>query len=107
MGEVVEVQLKPGMRLRSAVCATEVIVVRAPAEPVEVQCGGQPMVDPGETASGGSIDPARADGSLLGKRYVAGDLDLEVLCTKAGEGSLEAGGVLMTEKSAKPLPSSD
>ena len=33
--------------------------------------------------------------------------DLELLCTKPGEGSLAAGGAPLTLKEAKPLPSSD
>ena len=32
-----------GQRLHSAVCATEVIVVRAPDAPVDLSCGGHPM----------------------------------------------------------------
>jgi hypothetical protein len=36
--------VKPGVRLRSAVCSTEVIVVRAPGAELDVCCGGQPMV---------------------------------------------------------------
>ena len=54
-------KLKPGTRLRSQVDATEVIVVRSPADDIEVACGGQPMIDvaaepePGLAAAG---DPA-------------------------------------------------
>ena len=36
-------ELKPGVRLRSATDTTEVIVVRAPGEPVDLRCGGHPM----------------------------------------------------------------
>jgi len=41
---VVGMELRVGMRCRSVVCETEVIVVRAPSEPVELWCGGHPMV---------------------------------------------------------------
>ncbi len=36
-------ELKPGTRLRSTVCETQVVVVRAPSEPVELACGGAPL----------------------------------------------------------------
>jgi hypothetical protein len=101
------VDLKPGTRLRSAVCATEVIVVKAPTTPVDLDCGGAPMVAAGTDAPGGAVDPARAEGTLLGKRYVHEAAGLEVLCTKAGDGSLSIGGELLPQKDAKPLPSSD
>jgi hypothetical protein len=44
---------------------------------------------------------------LLGKRYVHEAAGLEVLCTKAGDGSLTVAGELLPQKDAKPLPSSD
>ena len=47
------------------------------------------------------------DGILLGKRYSDGATGLEVLCTKAGEGSLALNGESLLLKEAKPLPSSD
>ena len=36
--------LKPGLRLRSAVCATEIVVLRAPPSEVELTCGGMAML---------------------------------------------------------------
>ncbi len=101
------VELKPGTKLRSAVCSTEVIVVKSPTAPVEVECGGAPMVPATADATGGAVDPARAEGTLLGKRYVHESAGLEVLCTKAGDGSLSVAGELLPQKDAKPLPSSD
>ena len=100
-------ELSPGTRLRSTVCETEVIVVKAPGQDVEVGCGGQPMVPTDSDAAGGSIDPAHADGTLMGKRYAYDELGLEVLCTKPGEGSLTIGDRPLPQKEAKPLPSSD
>ena len=100
--------LKPGTRLRSAVCATEVMVVAAPKEDVELCCGGAPMIAIGaEPAAGLSLDPDAKGGTQLGKRYVNEAGSLEVLCTKPGEGSLAVAGAAMTVKGAKPLPSSD
>jgi hypothetical protein len=99
-------EVRPGSRLKSVVCETEVIVVRAPAEPVELCCGGSPMIAiDGERPDGLALDPEQDDGTLLGKRYV--HEDLEVLCTKAGKGSLSVGGVRLPLKEAKPLPASD
>jgi hypothetical protein len=94
--------------MRSAVCATEVMVVAAPPDDVEVTCGGAPMVDIGaEPPAGAAVSPDAAGGTALGKRYVTEAGDLELLCTKPGEGSLGVGGALLSVKEAKPLPSSD
>jgi hypothetical protein len=106
------VPVKPGSRLRSIVCNTEVIVVRAPAEEVQLSCGGQPMEvivrgSAGTERSPAGIDPALSSGTLLGKRYVAADSELEVLCTKAGAGTLSLGGAPLTVRNSKSLPSSD
>ena len=38
------IQLKAGMRLRSATDACEVVVVKAPADPVDLRCGGHPFL---------------------------------------------------------------
>jgi hypothetical protein len=46
-------------------------------------------------------------GTLLGKRYADEAIGLEVLCTKAGQGSLSVGDTALAVKEAKPLPSSD
>ena len=92
-------QLKVGSRLRSAVCTTEVIVIAAPGGDVDVRCGGAPMVAPGGAPQAG--------GTALGKRYVTAAGDLELLCTKAGQGSLGVGTTPLVLKEAKPLPSSD
>jgi hypothetical protein len=101
-------ELKPGTRLRSAVCTTEVIVVRPPTGEVSLSCGGAAMLELGtEPENGGAIDPAQSGGTLLGKRYADEALGLEILCTKAGDGSLAINGEPLGLKDAKPLPSSD
>ena len=101
-------ELKAGSRLKSTVCNTEVIVVKAPTGDVAVTCGGAPMVLAGEdVAEKGKPAADAADGTALGKRYVNGDETLEILCTKAGDGSLGVGGELLVLKEAKPLPASD
>jgi len=99
-------ELKPGKRLRSAVCSTELMVVKAPATAIQLVCGGTPMYAPGEAVPVGSLDPRFATGTLIGKCYVH-DSGLEVLCTKPGDGSLSIDGEILVEKDAKPLPASD
>jgi hypothetical protein len=100
--------LKAGARLRSVVCSTEVIVVRPPSEPIDLRCGGEAMVELSAPAEAGAGPAAPFDtGTLLGKRYVHEDTGLELLCTKAGAGTLAAGDQVLPVKDAKPLPSSD
>jgi hypothetical protein len=100
--------LKVGGRLRGAADATEVIVIRAPEGDVDLRCGGHPMTahDAGGEPQG-FLDPGFAGGTQLGKRYLDDESGLEVLCTKAGEGSLSIGTVQLEIKAPKPLPSSD
>jgi hypothetical protein len=100
------VQLKPGTRLESVTCATQVVVVRAPADDVDLRSGGEPMQAVG---AGGEQRPMSGSGdpTLTGKRYADEDLGLELLCTKAGEGWLSLGDRPLLVKGAKPLPSSD
>lgn len=100
--------MKPGLRLKSAVCATEVMVIRAPADAALLACGGAEMLAANEAAAAGAVlDPAHAQGSLIGKRYVDAEERYELLCTKGGEGSLSLNGTPLTVKQAKALPSSD
>lgn len=100
--------LKTGARMRSAVCATEVMVIQAPAGDVDVRCGGAPLVPLG-TAVDAAAKPASdlAGGTQIGKRYVNAAGDLELLCTKPGQGTLSLAGEALAIKGAKPLPSSD
>ena len=101
-------QLKAGTRLRSAVCNTEVMVVMAPSDEVDLSCGGASMIAIGtEPAGDAALSPDHSEGTQIGKRYVTEAADLEVLCTKPGDGSLSAGGAGLQVKGAKPLPSSD
>ena len=101
-------QLKPGTRLKSAVCATEVMLIAVPEGGVELACGGAPMLAAGqEPPSGVSLSPDAAKGTQIGKRYTNESGDVELLCTKPGEGSLAVGGTPLAIKAAKPLPSSD
>jgi hypothetical protein len=96
--------MKTGTRALSAVCDTEVMVVRG--ADVVLSCGGEPMVavrgdSPGQVAAG------HDGGSLLGKRYTHEPSGLQVLCIKPGTGSLAVGDEHLVELAAKKLPSSD
>jgi hypothetical protein len=103
-----QLELRAGSRLRSAVDATEVVVVRPPGQPVDLRCGGHPMVPlDADGTAGTAPSPDHTRGTLLGKRYVDTDETLEVLCTKPGDGSLSIGDEPMRVKEAKPLPASD
>ena len=100
-------QYKPGLRLRSAVCATEVVVIAAPAGDIALSCGGALLLEEGEAAAAGATVENIGEGTQLGKRYTDDSGELELLCVKPGEGSLAANNVAMVIKGAKPLPSSD
>jgi hypothetical protein len=81
-------QLKAGTRLRSATDACEVVVVKAPAEAVDLRCGGHPLLPVDAEVAPQGIQAGFDQGTQLGKRYSDDELGLEVLCTKAGEGSI-------------------
>jgi hypothetical protein len=100
--------LKAGLRLKSAVCSTEVMIIKSAAGEHDLRCGGIAMLATGEAApAGAAADPALAKGTLVGKRYVDADEKFEILCTKGGDGTLSLDGVPMDVKQAKALPSSD
>lgn len=96
--------MKPGTRLKSAACDTEVMVIRCGDGTIE--CGGAPMAE-AKPAEPAPLNPDFAGGTLMGKRYVDADGQYELLCVKAGKGSLSVDGVALVTKDAKPLPASD
>jgi hypothetical protein len=103
----VAIQLKAGVRLRSTTDACEVVVVRAPGEPVDLRCGGHPFLPIDAEVTPQGLEPGFDQGTQLGKRYSDDELGLELLCTKAGEGSISVGETVLAVKGAKPLPASD
>jgi hypothetical protein len=98
--------LKPGTRLFSAVCATQMIAVKAPADAIELTIGGATALTEAADASG-SVADGHGGGTLMGKRYVDDADTVELLCTKAGEGVPAIDGQPLSIKDAKPLPASD
>ena len=100
--------IRPGTRLFSAVCATELIVVKAPSEEVDLTIGGAPaLTDVGGRDESRGVAAGHGGGSLLGKRYVDEVDTVELLCTKPGDGIPAVAGTPMSIKEAKPLPASD
>jgi hypothetical protein len=98
--------LKPGTRLFSAVCDTQLIAVKAPADAIELTIGGAPALTEAAAANG-SVADGHGGGTLIGKRYVDDGDTVELLCTKAGDGLPAIDGVPLSIKDAKPLPASD
>ena len=96
--------MKPGTRLKSAACDTEVMVIRT-ADGV-IACGGVAMGE-AKPAEPAELNAELSGGTLMGKRYVGADGRFELLCVKPGKGTLSVDGVAMTTKDAKPLPASD
>jgi hypothetical protein len=100
--------LKPGLRLKSAVCATEIMVIRAPSLDAVLACGGTEMLGMAEA------DLPAAPSS---RRIMRGHPDRQALRRRARprRGAVHArrrrfvalDGVAMTVKQAKALPSSD
>jgi len=102
--------VRPGAKLRSVVCATELVVVKAPPGDVDIECGGQTMVIAAEAPDpAGRPAPAHGagGGTPLGKRSVDATGAIELLSSRAGAGSLAVGGVAAEVQEAKPPPSSD
>lgn len=101
------IELKAGLKLHSAIDACEVVVVKAPADPVDLRCGGHPFLPGDAQPTGESVVEGFDGGTQLGKRYSNDELGLELLCTKAGAGSISVGDDPLELKGAKPLPASD
>jgi hypothetical protein len=101
-------QVKPGTRLKSQVCDTQIVIVRVPATDLDIRCGGSPMIPAADSAADGvELHADYSGGSLMGKRYADEGDTIEFLCSKAGAGSLSIGDAKLDVKGAKALPSSD
>jgi hypothetical protein len=84
-----------------------VVIVRPAKTQVTLECGGSPMTPLGAEAPREALSQQHAAGTLVGKRYIDEESDMEALCSRGGEGSLAVDGRPMTVKEAKRLPSSD
>jgi hypothetical protein len=100
--------LRPGTRLFSAVCETEMIAVKAPTGELDITIGGVPPLASASDRNGsGAVVEGHGGGSSIGKRYVDEAETVELLCTKSGDGVAAIGGELLHLKETKPLPASD
>ena len=63
--EIAMAQLKPGTRMRSATCDTEVMIIAAPSDDAELTCGGAPLIGISETPAAGAIVAPAAGVSLM------------------------------------------
>ena len=101
-------QMKIGERFRSQVDETELIVVRALPGEVDLTCGGYPLIPfRSEATPGLTVKEGHDTGTALGKRYTDPSAKLELLVTKAGQGTLALAGEPLQFKESKPLPASD
>jgi hypothetical protein len=101
------VQLTPGTRLRSAVCAGQLVVVRAPANDVDLRFGGVPVSDLDNPVEPLVPRADRMGETPMGKRYTDVHRVLEVLVTHTGQTLLSLGDDLLIRKDTKNLPASD
>jgi hypothetical protein len=101
------VKFRAGQQLVSAVDSTAVIVIKAPAAECTVTCGGVAMATAGGPVTAAEADPTLLGGTLIGKRYVDAADTIQLLCTKAGQGTLALDGSPLQIQAAKPLPASD
>jgi hypothetical protein len=100
-------QVKAGVRLKSAADETQVVVVRAPDGEIDLTCGGHPLVPIDQDVAAAALKDGHDGPTLIGKRYADEGVGIELLCTKAGAGALFLNGEPLPLKEAKPLPSSD
>jgi hypothetical protein len=99
--------ISPGSRWKSQVCQAEAIVVRPTATEGVPQCGGRDMVKIGEAPAPADMRQGWDGGCSIGKRYRSDPAGLELLCTKAGKGTLGFAGEALVIVESKKLPSSD
>ena len=60
-----------------------------------------------EPVTAAEPNPALMGGTQIGKRYVDDADTIQLLCTKAGQGTLALDGNPLQIQAAKPLPASD
>src|SRR4051794_24045267 len=96
--------LTPGLKLRSATSAAQVIVIRG-AGNLDLTLAGSPVSATEEGLPAGTS--GTGDALLIGKRYADASDTVELLCTLPGAGPLALAGEVLNERAAKALPSSD
>jgi hypothetical protein len=100
--------LKAGLRLKSAVCETQIMIVKVGPGEHALACGGAAMLAMADSPpAGAALDPALSGGTAVGKRYTDAAEQFEFLCTTGGRGALTLDKAPLLVKQAKALPSSD
>ena len=100
--------LKAGTKLFGAACTTEIVVVKAPADAVDLKIGGHaPVLSAADRTGDLSVTTPAESKPAMGKRYVDAAGTIEVLCTKPGDGAVSLGDEILVQKDAKALPASD
>ena len=89
------VKFRAGQQIVSVIDSTVVIVIRAPAAECSLTCGGVVMAAPGEPVPAADPDPSLMGGTQIGKRYVDEADTIQLLCTKAGAGTLALDGKMI------------
>lgn len=96
-------ELRPGLKVKSMVSEAEFIVVRGTGEG-DLQSGGEPVTeDIAAVPSGATVEGE----VLLGKRYSDESGSVEIMCVKAGAGTLTLDGAALQVRPPRSLPSSD
>src|SRR3546814_10396170 len=96
--------MKVGQRLKSPVCTTNVVVVRA-AE-VTLSCGGAPMVEKLEGEPSGEVAAGLDGGTNLGNCSLHAASGLAVMCVAAGAVSVSVDCVVLELKAPMLMPPS-
>lgn len=99
--------LTGGTHAKCAVCDTQILVIRATAEAVELTCGGVEMIAANVAKSSVPHTEAPTQAAKVGKRYGNAADTTEMLCTKSGTGALALNGEILVVKQPKALPASD
>ena len=101
-------QLKAGTRLRSATDACEVVVVKAPAEPVDLRCGGHPFLPADAEATAESIEAGFDQAAPSWASATATRSSASRSCApRPAKDAISVGETVLDVKGAKPLPASD
>jgi hypothetical protein len=101
-------KLVAGVRVKSAVCSMEAIVIQPPSTPGLLTCGAEAALAATDAERAAvQLTAPEPGNALVGKRYVDAVSGLELLCTKSGNCAMSFDARPLTLREAKPLPSSD
>ena len=99
-------QIERGMTFQSVADGCELLVIKAPAQPVDLRYGGHPFGETDGDPYARMIESGFDAGTLQGRRYFSEEHGVEVLCTNGGDGSISVGTTLLQLKPHRPMPAS-